>query len=218
MVFLLWGVLLVLLSHCWSRWLLINKVCSPSVFFHSISSDLAQGSRLSSGENWIRIDWPVPSMRRPGQVTLTTPGENTTKVISLPTFCNYIFHEKKKYFLSFHVDSSISDICLSHSNCWPLTPCMSIEQTRGKHCHCKANIAFMQRNKSTWKTNLTDCENDDDYFRERNKISFCWKCQHRVVPECHNWVTWERDIAKFASNKAPQIWTNRHHRYGQSTT
>ena len=89
------GVLLVLLSHCWSRWLLINKVCSPSVFFHSISSDLAQGSRLSSGENWIRIDWPVPSMRRPGQVTLTKPGENTSKVISLPTFCNYFFQEKK---------------------------------------------------------------------------------------------------------------------------
>ena len=51
-------------------------------------------------------------MRRPGQVTLTTPGENTTKVIVLPTFCNYFSQEKKKYFLSFHVDSSISDICL----------------------------------------------------------------------------------------------------------
>ena len=70
------GVLLVLLSHCWSRWLLINKVCSPSVFFHSISSDLSQGSRLSSGENWIRIDWPIPSMRRPGQITLTRGKHN----------------------------------------------------------------------------------------------------------------------------------------------
>ena len=108
------GVLLVLLSHCWSRWLLINKVCSPSVFFHSISSDLAQGSRLSSGENWIRIDWPVPSMRRPGQVTLTRGKHNQGDCT--PNYLQ-LFLSREKVFLE--LPCRLQHIWrMPYSNCW----------------------------------------------------------------------------------------------------